>query len=157
MSDLYLNAGIDVKHFQADRQLVFLHPERLAAGGDLAAKAAELEIGQLPDSERYFQNLPVAGSLFFHVPREIHIPSFDQKSPITPSYAALESQPSPSGDQNRRRFVHDLAALDTQAVFDGGWLLPRARKMRYATWSPPSARCRPSNSARSAINNRRSR
>jgi hypothetical protein len=124
MADLFLRAGIDVKNFQANRQLVFLHSERLAPGGNLAAKAAELEIDQMPDSDRYFQGLPVSGSLFFHVPREIRIPSFDQKSPIKPSYAWLVSQPSPSGVQNRRRFVHDLAALDTQAMFDGGWLLP---------------------------------
>ncbi len=124
MADLFFSAGIDVKNFQANRQLVLLRPERLSPGGDLSAKAAELEIGQMPDSERYFQGLPLAGSLFFHVPREIHIPSFDQKSPIKPSYAGLVLQPSPSGAQNRRRFVHDLAALDTQAVFDGGWLLP---------------------------------
>jgi hypothetical protein len=124
IADLFLRAGIDVKNFQADRQLVFLHPERLAPGGNLAAKAAELEIGQMPDDERYFQGLPTSGSLFYHVPREIHIPSFDQKSPIKSSYAGLVSQPSPSGVQNRRRFIHDLAALDTQALFDGGWLLP---------------------------------
>ncbi len=128
MADVYLNAGIEAKNFQANRQLVFLRPERLYPGGNLAAKAAELEIGQLPDAERYFQGLPVSGSLFFHVPREIHIPSFDQKSPIKPSYAGMILQPSPSGLQNRRRFVHDLAALDTQAMFDGGWLLPMGQE-----------------------------
>ena len=124
ISDLYMNAGIDAKQFQSNRQSVFLRPQRLPASGDLAAQAADLEISQLPDAERYFQNLGVPGSLFFHAPREVRIPSFDQKSPISPSYAALVMQPSPSGAQNRRRFVHDLAALDTQAVFDGGWLLP---------------------------------
>jgi hypothetical protein len=31
---------------------------------------------------------------------------------------------SPGGDRNRRRFVHSLATLDSQAIFDGGWLLP---------------------------------
>ncbi len=128
MADLYLNVGIEAKNFQANRQLVFLPPERLAPGGNLAAKAAELEIGQMPDAERYFQGLPVPGSLFFHEPREIHIPSFDQKSPIKPSYAGMVLQPSPSGAQNRRRFVHDLAALDAQVMFDGGWLLPMGQE-----------------------------
>jgi len=124
MAEMFLRAGIDARNFQSNRQLVFLHPVRLASGGDLAAKAAELQIGEMPDADRYFQGLSASGSLFFHVPREIRIPSFDQKSPIKPSYAWLVSQPSPSGAQNRRRFIHDLAALDTQAVFDGGWLMP---------------------------------
>jgi Glycosyl hydrolase-like 10 len=128
MAELYMNAGIETKSFQANRQLVFLRPERLSPGGNLAAMAADLEIGQMPDAERYFQGLPVAGSLFFHKPREIHIPSFDQKSPIKSSYSGMVLQPSPSGAQNRRRFVHDLAALDTQAMFDGGWLLPMGQE-----------------------------
>ena len=142
-----------------NRQLVFLRPERLVAGGNLAAKAAELEIGQMPDIERYFQGLPVAGSLFFHVPREIHIPSFDQKSPIKPSYAGLVSQPSPSGPQNRRRFVHDLAALDTQAMFDGGWLLPMGQEdaIRDLVAAYRSLPAVPIPAGRSINNRRRSR
>ena len=34
------------------------------------------------------------------------------------------SQFSPSQELNRQRFVHSLATLDSQAMFDGGWLLP---------------------------------
>jgi hypothetical protein len=30
---------------------------------------------------------------------------------------------SPAGERNRRRFVHSLATLDAQSMFDGGWLL----------------------------------
>ena len=124
IAELYLRAGIDAKNLQSNKQLVFLRPEQISAGGNLAANAAELQLAQMPDNDRYFQNMSASGSLFFHAPREIRIPSFDQKSPIKPSYAWLVSQPAPSNAQNRRRFIHALASLDSQAVFDGGWLLP---------------------------------
>jgi hypothetical protein len=123
VGDLFLRAGIDVRYYQANERMVFLRPQQIEHGGNLAAKAAQLEIAQMPDADRYFQGLAVSGSLFFHVPREFRIVSFDQKSPIRPSHAWLVSQPARSGAENRRRFIHDLSTLDVQAVFDGGWLL----------------------------------
>ncbi len=123
MADLLLRMGFDARHYQSNQHLVFLRPERLMSGDSLAAKALELQLGQMPDIDHYFQELPVSGSLFFHVPRETHIPSFDQKSPIKPSNTWLVLQPSQSGSQNRRRFIHSLATLDAQVLFDGGWQL----------------------------------
>ena len=95
---------------------------------NLGARAADLEIGQMADFDSYFQTAGVAGSLFFHQPREVRIESFDQKSPFKPSYTWLVSQPVPSGQQNRRRFVHSLATLDAQVMVDGGWLLPMGQE-----------------------------
>jgi hypothetical protein len=123
MADLLLRVGFDAGHYQANQHIVFLRPERLVPSNYLAAKAAQLQIGQMSDINFYFQRLPVSGSLFYHVPQETRIASFDQQSPIKPSYAWLVSQPAPSGTQNRRRFIHALATLDVQAMFDGGWLL----------------------------------
>jgi hypothetical protein len=128
LADVLLRAGLDARNFQADGQIMFLHPQRLKTSESLTARAVELEISQMPDSVRYFQGLSAAGSLFFHVPREVRIPSFDQKSPIKPSYTWLVSQPAPSGGENRRRFIRDLADLDSQAMFDGGWLLPMGQE-----------------------------
>ena len=82
----------------------------------------------MADVDRYFQTGGTPGSLFFHQPREVHIESFDQKSPFKPSYTWLVSQPVPSGQQNRRRFVHSLATLDSQVMVDGGWLLPMGQE-----------------------------
>src|SRR6185503_16718492 len=67
-----------------------------------------------------------SGSLFYHEPQKARVASFDAKSPFgaANTYTWLVSQMSPSGDRDRRRFVHSLATLDSQAMFDGGWLLP---------------------------------
>src|SRR6185503_12014452 len=66
-----------------------------------------------------------SGSLFYHEPQKARLASFDAKSPFgaANTYTWLVSQMSPAGDRNRRRFIHSLATLDSQAMFDGGWLL----------------------------------
>jgi hypothetical protein len=120
-----LRVGIDVRHYRDDQQrIVLLRPERIAAEENLAARAADLEIGQMADIDRCFQNVGASGSLFFHPQRELHIESFDRKSPFKQTYTCLVSEPSPSGEQNRRRFIHSLATLDSQVMVDGGWVLP---------------------------------
>jgi len=124
MSEAMLEVGIDARHYQSEPGLVLLRPERIAPTGNLNARAVDLEMQRTPDVDRYFQPLSVPGSLFFHEPQEVRLESFDAQSPFRPSYALLVSQPIPSGGENRRRFVHSLATLDSQVLVDGGWLLP---------------------------------
>jgi hypothetical protein len=124
MAEALLRVGIDPQHYQAPRGPVLLRPERITPAGAPAAWAVNLEISQMPDVDRCFQGLAVPGSLFFHHPQEARIESFDQKSPFKPTYTWLVSQLPPAGRQNRRRFVHSLAALDAQVLVDGGCLLP---------------------------------
>jgi hypothetical protein len=128
LADTLLRAGIDSRNYLDNSRIVLLRPERCAPTGELNVKALEMELAELPDADRYFQNSAATGSLFFHPPREIRIDSFDQKSPIKPSYTWLVAQTSASDKLNRRRFVHSLATLDAQAVFDGGWLLPMGQE-----------------------------
>jgi hypothetical protein len=119
-----LRAGIDGRAYQdSAQQIVLLRPERVLPQANLAALAADLETSQTAEFDRYFQNVGTMGSLFFHAPREVHVESFDRKSPFKSSYLGLISQASPSEEQNRRRFIHSLAALDSQVMIDGGWLL----------------------------------
>lgn len=124
LSETLLRVGIDSRNYLDNSRIVLLRPERCAPTSELNVKALEMELAELPDADRYFQNTASTGSLFFHPPREIRIDSFDQKSPIKPSYTWLVAQTSASDKFNRCRFVHSLATLDAQAVFDGGWLLP---------------------------------
>ena len=75
-----------------------------------------------------------SASLFFHEPKKMRLASFDAKNPFGPgnSYTWLASQFSPSGVHNRERFVHSLAVLDCQAMFDGGWMLPLGQEESIA-------------------------
>lgn len=124
-----LQVGIDPKHFRdGARNIVLLRPGAIASEGNLGSRAADLEIEQMTDIDQFFQQVAASGSLFFHPPRDVHIGSFDQKSPFKPTYTWLVSQPTPSGQQNRRRWIHGLATLDSQLIVDGGWTLPMGQE-----------------------------
>ncbi len=119
-----LQVGIDPRHYRDEtRGIVLLRPERILPERNLSSRAVDLEIGQMADFDRLFQGVSATGSLFFHPPREWHADSFDRKNPFKPGCTAMLSQPSPSDERNRRRFVHSLAALDSQVMIDGGWAL----------------------------------
>ncbi len=123
ITDALLRLGIDRRLLAAEGNVVLVRPERIGVGWPLARRAIDLEIQQMPDIDRFFQAFSRPASLFFHPPGEVRIPSFDDKCPFKPCYTWLASQPAPSAAQNRRRFVHALATLDVQEMFDGGWLL----------------------------------
>jgi len=125
ISEAMLRVGIDVTHYGGDQPIVLMCPKRIAPDWSLARQAVNLEIKQMLETEGTpFENAPIPGSLFFHEPQELRLASFDEKSPFSPSRTWLVTQPVPSHHQNRRRFIHSLATLDSQVIFDGGWQLP---------------------------------
>ncbi len=132
LADSLLQAGIELRQYQEDPGVVLLRPERIVPGGRLNAQAVDLEIDQMPDADPYFRGLPCPGSLFFHPPQEVRIPSFDQKSPIRSLYAGLNTQSTPSAARNRQRFIHSLAVMDSQVLIDGGWLLSMGQEESLA-------------------------
>jgi hypothetical protein len=124
VAEALLRVGIDTRHYQDHEGIVLLRPEQVTPGGRLGDQAVGLEINQMPDVDDYFRGRSVSGSLFFHRPQPVRIGSFDRQSPFQPSYTWLVAQLVPSDGQNRRRFVHSLATLDSQMMVDGGWMLP---------------------------------
>lgn len=123
VAEALLWMGIDARQYGANDGIVLLRPERVVPRTSLAAQAIDLEVEQLPDTDRYYQGLSPPGSLFYHAPQEARLASFDDKCPFRPCYTHLATQAVPSAWQNRRRFAHALAALDAQVIVDGGWLL----------------------------------
>ena len=120
----FLHAGIDLRLFRDDAQVVLLRPQRVLPAAQLTAQAIDLELAQMSEAASFFRGLPQAGSLFFHPPQEVRVPSFDQKVAIKSSSALLLTQAVPSGMQNRQRFAESLAGHDAQILIDGGWMLP---------------------------------
>lgn len=109
---------------KARSPLLLLRPQRIAPPERFATQAVGLEFDESPELDRAFEAPGAAASVFYHPPLESLLPSFDAESPFAKSHTWLVSQLSPSGARNRRRFAHALAALDSQAMYDGGWLLP---------------------------------
>jgi hypothetical protein len=67
---------------------------------------------------------PLTGSLLYYEPQVTPISSFQQRSPFgasnTPDW--LLTHVTAHGPQGRQWFIHSLASLDCQEVFNGGWL-----------------------------------
>jgi hypothetical protein len=105
-----------------------LRPQRILPAAQLTGQAMDLELAQMSEAAAFFRGLPQSGSLFFHPPQEVRVPSFDQKVAIKSSCALLLTQAVPSGMQNRQRFAESLAAHDAQILIDGGWLLPQGQE-----------------------------
>lgn len=122
--DILRWVGLEAELYHDRSQIVLLRPERLAPPGTLASRAVSVELNHAPDFDRAFEHRSAAGNIFFHEPQEARLASFDAKSPFRVTYTRLVTEPSPAGAENRRRFVHALATLDSQLLFDGGWLLP---------------------------------
>jgi hypothetical protein len=128
LAEAMFRVGIDLRQLAEIPGIVLPRPQRITPRWSLADQAVNLEIRQMSESDRYFQRLRVPGELFFHQPQEIRVPSFDEKSPYRPCYTWLASEPLPSDAQNRRRFAHSLATLDSHAIFDGGWTIPMGQE-----------------------------
>ncbi|HUY31186.1 MAG TPA: family 10 glycosylhydrolase [Pirellulales bacterium] len=122
--DALLSAGIDPRRYRDAEGIVLLRPQRIAPLNSLAAQAVNLEWNNDGVLDREFAAVTHPGGLFFHEPQRARLESFDAKSPFKQAPTQLVAQPVPSAQFNRRRFVHALATLDAQAMFDGGWLLP---------------------------------
>jgi hypothetical protein len=126
IEEALLAIGIQPELYRAEQGIVLLRQQRVSPAGSLAAQAIDIEANRSSDWDGAIHEQMSPGSLFFDVPEHARLASFDAKSPFgkDKTYTWLSSQISPSQQENRRRFVHSLATLDSQAMFDGGWMLP---------------------------------
>ena len=128
LDEALMQVGLDVSRYRFADGPILLRPERVGSRWSLSKQAESLVLQRMLDTDRSFNTLPLTGSLFYHQPREAHLDSFDAVSHHQPSDTRLASQPVPSGPQNRRRFVHAVATLDSQVMFDGGLQLPMGQE-----------------------------
>jgi hypothetical protein len=135
IDELLLGVGLRPQAYAPDSGIVLLRPQRIAPTPMLSARAADVELNLSGDADQLFA---MAGEMpatqFFHEPLPARLASFDEQSPFgkANTYTRLVAQLSPSGKSNRQRFVHALATTDSQAMFDGGWLLPLGQEEAVA-------------------------
>ena len=122
--------GIQTELYHDHPGIVLLRPQYISPPAPLSVQAIDIEINAAIESDRTLLAAPSPGSLLFHRAQRLRLPTFDAKSPFEKQYPYTElvAQPLPSGAANRRRFVHDLAKVDSLAIFDGGYLLPRGQE-----------------------------
>ncbi len=126
--------GINPRLYYNDPQIVLLRPQQIQPPGLLTAQGVDIELNRSADWDRLIAAGPSPGSLQFQELQRLRLESFDAKSTLgrDKTYTALSSQFSPSGQMNRQRFVHSLATLDSQSLFDGGWWLPLGQEESLA-------------------------
>lgn len=119
-----LSTGIAPQFYHDAESIVLLRPQRLAPLTSLVAQGMSREINLDPHLDRLFAQQPNPAALFYHESLKARLASFDAKNPFHSGAMLLQTQAVPSAQDNRRRFVHALAALDARAMFDGGGMLP---------------------------------
>jgi len=132
-----LRVGIDPARYSDSSGIVLLRPYRCAPLASPGEQAVNIELRQSSAMDELFSetsggeatsSVPrlrqTTGALFYHEPQSLTLSSFSRNSPFgsetTTSW--FTSHISPAGLHNRQRFVHGLVALDSQVMFDGGWM-----------------------------------
>ncbi len=127
IDEAFMDLGLPLQDDSRETGIVVLRPQLVRPNiAPSPAGAAESELYLSREMDMLFSAAGGRSSLFYHEPQRARLASFDVESPFGASntFAWLVSQMSPSGDRNRRRFVHSLAVADTVEMFDGGWMLP---------------------------------
>ena len=132
-----LRVGIDPARYPDESEIVLLRPYRCAPLASLGSQAVNIELRQSEVMDELFattnggiaapndlQPRQSTGALFYHEPQDLPLPSFNRISPFGSESTSnwFLTHISPAGWHNRQRFVHGLASLDSQAMFDGGWM-----------------------------------
>ena len=134
---LLLRVGIDPQRYREDQRVVLLRPARWAPLHALQSQAVNLQLRSSTEFDQLFG--PAArlagegggvrargwsGSLLYTEPQTVSLTSFQAHGPFgadkTPSW--LLAQIAPSAAAARQGLMHSLATLDSQVLFQGGWL-----------------------------------
>jgi hypothetical protein len=126
LREALLSIGFDPQLLQGHSNLVFLRPQREFAPGELASKAAQIELNRSTEFDDLLARLTNPGMHWFHEPATLRLPEFDAASPFgaDKTHLFLAAQLARTGSEARKAFVRSLAAYDATAVASGGWMLP---------------------------------
>ncbi len=126
--------GFDLNEFQNERSLVFMRPWKTSFSGQPTTIAAQLEMEQAELFAPLYRNGSASTPLFYNRNNVLSLPSFERKCPYQPSDTRFVFQAAPSAQQNRKRFVRELAKSDVRTCFDGGQFLSLGQEDALTDW-----------------------
>ncbi|MCL2303951.1 MAG: family 10 glycosylhydrolase [Planctomycetaceae bacterium] len=119
--------GFDLDALKKERSLVFLRPWRTSFSGQPATVAAQMEMEQAELFAPLYRNENGAAAIFYNHNNAVRLPFFEQNGPTQPAENRFTPQFTfqtvPSAEQNRKRFLRELAKSDMHTCFDGGQFL----------------------------------
>jgi len=123
--DKLLRVGIKPDLFADKESIVLLRSELTLPR---QKQGIDLQLAHAAEKDKLFNSMGTTGALTFNRPLTIDLLSFKKRSPFgaEKTQARFASHIAPTGFENRRRFIHSLAALDAQCVVDGGWIATTA-------------------------------
>ncbi len=123
LDESLLEIGLDSKALATQPKIVLLRPQQISPPSSRGSPLYDLKVNDTTDLDRELREATNRGAIFYHPPYRLPLPSFDELGPLRNSHFWLVAQLSPSGSRNRQRFVRSLSTLDSEMIFDGGWLL----------------------------------
>jgi hypothetical protein len=126
IDDVLLAFGLRPQAYGPNSGVSFVRPYRIGPPDSAGVRGVDTELNFAPDVDQLFETTEGgSAAMFYHEPIRTRLASFDEQSPFgkANTYTQLFSQLSPSGDRNRRRFIHSVAVQDAQSLIDGGWLM----------------------------------
>lgn len=126
LDDAMLQHGLDVKPLGELEGIVVMRPQRLQPITELVDHGANLQLQTSESVDVLFRSHRFPAAVHHHDPVKFFLPSFDAKSPFGPAqtHTWFAANISPNGQHYRAKFTRSLAALDSQMIAEGGWVLP---------------------------------
>jgi hypothetical protein len=125
--------GLDARRLSRHENVTFLKPQTIHPEIRLSGNAPDFESAVSKIYDSYFSGdefrrsaqSPV-GVSFVHPPQKAKVPQFDEANPLKlpQSKTEFSTYVTPSGDENRRRFIQALAFSDMRVIVDGGGMIP---------------------------------
>lgn len=119
-----LESGLDPARLGKLPGVVWMRPYASLPVDALVDQGPTLELNRSEALDRTAAEQTSPASLVYFEPQSARLESFEKQSPFQPTTARLFTHALPGAGKQRRLLAHQLAALDTTAVFQGGWLLP---------------------------------
>ena len=134
VDEVLLQMGLDTQLYTKHDNIILFRPERIAPRHPLTSQAVNINLATNAAADHTFSEIQPAASLFFHERLPLSLPSFDAQSPFGSenTHTVLFTQATPSAENNRQRFVHQLALRDIRYLADGGWMLPLGQEAAMA-------------------------
>ncbi|MCA9264929.1 MAG: hypothetical protein KDA60_13810, partial [Planctomycetales bacterium] len=128
IDQVLLEMGLDIEQLSELPSLVVVRPQRYDPLASFAAQGVQHELETQPRLDAILDRHARRASNFDHQTSVIPLESFNKHSPFAEqAFVWLAPQIMPAGPLNRQRFIHALAASDSNQWFDGGWTVMRGQ------------------------------